>query len=209
MKKLFILFILCLLLFSCSQDNQTKKTSTWTKNNIVWTWTEEKKELDFGLDIPDWDFKKYESITKVDFWGQKTFFYNTFTWTSACGSPYTELKLMENWVRKDIYKWKFCIPEVKKIDDDKAWVYFCYWSWAWSWECWAAFFEYSIESNSWRFLDEWLYALDWGNKNLKKFPPYDIIDEDFVELLDYMNESWYNLDLSLVKDKVKKELKKK
>lgn len=41
----------------------------------------------------------------------------------------------------------------------------------------------------------------------KKF--YDIIDQDFVELLDYMNESWYNLDLSLVKDKVKKELKKK
>ena len=105
MRKLFIIFILVLLVFSCSQNNQnqTKETSTWT--NINWTWSEEKKEIDFGLDIPDWDWKKREQITKVDFWDQKALFYNTFPWTLACISPYTELKLMENWVRKDIYKW--------------------------------------------------------------------------------------------------------
>ena len=208
MKKLFILFILVLLLFSCSQNNQnqTKETSTWT--DIFWTWNEEKKELDFGLDIPDWDWKKREQITKVDFWDQKALFYNTFPWSLACISPYTELKLMENWVRKDIYKWNFCIPEVKKIDDDKAWIYFCYWSWWWSLECEAAFFEYNIKSNSWKFLDNWAYALDWWDKNLKKLTPYTI-HENFLKLLNYKNEAWYNPDLSLLDNKVKQKLKKK
>ena len=196
MRKLFILFILSLFPFSCSQNNQsqTKETSTWT--NIAWTWSKEKKELDFSLNIPDWSWKKGEEITKLDFLSQKVFFYNRFSWSDACISPYTELKLMENWVRKDVYKWNFCIPEIKKLDDDKAWIYFCYWSWWWSGECQAAFFEYSIKDNSWKFLDNWAYALDWGNKNLRKDLSYDFIDENFIKLLDYMNDSWYNTDLS-------------
>ncbi|MBB1564762.1 hypothetical protein D8B46_07590 [Candidatus Gracilibacteria bacterium] len=208
MRKLFILFILVLLAFSCSQNNQNQTKETSTGTDIFGTGNEEKKELDFGLDIPDWDGKKREQITKVDFGDQKVLFYNTFPGTLACISPYTELKLMENGVRKDIYKGNFCIPEVKKIDDDKAGIYFCYGSGGGSLECEAALFEYNIKSNSWKFLDNGAYTLDWGDKNLKKLTPYTI-HENFLKLLDYMNKAGYNPDLSLLDNKIKQKLKKK
>lgn len=84
----------------------------------------------------------------------------------------------------------YCSPKIEKVSDDSAKIFICYWGWAGSGECSAGEFEYTIWSNSWKFISHGYYTTGDNNSysyNIEENNSW----EELKEFLEYMKNKKY------------------
>lgn len=169
MKKYFV-FILSIFVFFWCSENADEKTA----ENINTKGEEISVEIKQNATIET--FLKYAS--------------------SACYGGDIFLKTSEN--KKTIFysannsqnNFPYCSPKIEKISDDSAKIFICYWAWAGSGECSAGEFEYSIWSNSWKYISHGYYTTGDNNSysyNIEENNSW----EDIKEFLEYMKNKKY------------------
>ena len=169
MKKYFV-FILSIFIFFWCSENADEKTA----ENINTKGEEISVEIKQNATIET--FLKYAS--------------------SACYGGDIFLKTSEN--KKTIFysannsqnNFPYCSPKIEKISDDSAKIFICYWAWAGSGECSAGEFEYSIWSNSWKYISHGYYTTGDNNSysyNIEENNSW----EDIKEFLEYMKNKKY------------------
>lgn len=169
MKKYFLLFLSIFILFWCSEHIDEKTEEKINSKG-------EEISIEINLNATIETFLKYAS--------------------SACYGGDIFLKTSEN--KKTIFdsatnsqnNFPYCSPKIEKISDDSAKVFICYWAWGGSGECSAGEFEYTLSSNSWKFISQWYYITGENNSY-----SYNIVEnnswEDLKEFLDYMKNKKY------------------
>ena len=169
MWKYFV-FILSIFIFFWCSENADEKTA----ENINTKGEEISVEIKQNATIET--FLKYAS--------------------SACYGGDIFLKTSEN--KKTIFNsannsqtnFPYCSPKIEKISDDSAKIFICYWGWAGSGECSAGEFEYTIWSNSWKYISHGYYTTGDNNSysyNIEENNSW----EDLKEFLEYMKNKKY------------------
>ena len=169
MKKYFV-FILSIFIFFWCSENADEKTA----ENINTKAEEISVEINQNATIET--FLKYAS--------------------SACYGGDIFLKTNEN--KKTIFdsannsqnNFPYCSPKIEKISDDSAKIFICYWAWAGSGECSAGEFEYTLWSNSWKYISHGYYTTGDNNSysyNIEENNSW----EELKEFLEYIKNKKY------------------
>ncbi len=113
-----------------------------------------------------------------------------YWWNIYLNTFFNKKIIFENNINKSTFA--YCTPKIERVDINNYNIFICYEWWAWSWECWAIKFNYNLNNNSWKYLDNWYFSFNdswYVYKNISK----DFNNNSWVlDFIKYINVKKYN-----------------
>ena len=183
MWKYFV-FILSIFIFFWCSENADKKTAE--NINLL------SKTTDNNKNNP-WYIAKYELIPIYNNISIRRYYNDSSSacyWSNIIVDYQIKSVRIFDSANNSQNNFAYCSPKIEKVWDDSAKIFICYWAWAGSGECSAGEFEYTIWSNSWKYISHGYYTTGDNNSysyNIEENNSW----EDLKEFLEYMKNKKY------------------
>jgi len=184
MKKYFVFILSIFVFFWCSENKSVENT------NILSEVSNNQTSID------KWHIATYEPIFIDDNIIIRRYYNNSssacYWWNIIVDYQIKSVRIFDT-AQNSQTNFPYCSPKIEKISDDSAKIFICYWGWAGSGECSAGEFEYSIWSNSWKYISHGYYTTGDNNSysyNIEENNSW----EDLKEFLEYMKNKKYIIE---------------